>query len=709
MAAEAQARRGRSSYIVEYKPGTESKVTAGGSLGHIQNPNNIIEGEYLGKNLGLNDIAKVTDSKGNVVYDASKTAPKPKVELKQPTQPQKVQRVQVGKQNPSGSLPNNTTNFNEGAFSPADIANLEKKIAADNPLNKALPSATKGMSPEDLANLSPKDQMALAEKMGPQKPLAPTEVNTLKNPYKANLPQVGHNDFGQVVANEQVAGTIGKDNVLTSMDKLRKTHPEEYKNFWEYANADPGFADAPKSPELQQALDAWRISDNRIHGNSQGLGGNTNYLENHGLHPTIFNDQVTTDLINGANPKKFQGLNNFSRKHQTMADLRAAAAQHGFTVGNDPLKEAENYLNASAHSLRKRAIIKGTQEADALNLDKTHNLSLGVGQDNIVPISAQAHSALRGLQRSLPTNNPLVRGARTANVATKSTLLSFGQFHPNNISLLRAAPTLAMPKPSMAFYRNPEGKIKIDPTMGAHPVRAVQGLYDTYRPLAPGGKARVAKNLATDVNGGLDLYAARIGAPLNSQLFDSSGSSIAGVGHKLLSRQMEGMHRQAVMAIRSDLEKRGISPDSSVARDAGQSANNMMGFVNDEAQKIPPPVKRALGDWLLARQFTHSKFSQLRSAGTKGGVGGAYARANVAANVVASTAIIAGVGYIMNQKSDNIRDALIRAITDPAIPTPMKDSKGNTVKLRIPGTDASDISKTIRDKGSTTARRTSWA
>ncbi len=71
MAVENHIRHGKNGYIVEYKPGTESKIVGGGSMGHIQNPNNIIEGEYLGQNLGINDVAKITDSKGNIVYDAS--------------------------------------------------------------------------------------------------------------------------------------------------------------------------------------------------------------------------------------------------------------------------------------------------------------------------------------------------------------------------------------------------------------------------------------------------------------------------------------------------------------------------------------------------------------------------------------------------------------------------------------------------------------
>ncbi len=578
-------------------------------------------------------------------------------------------------------------------MSRADIA----KAKVQNPLEQAHPSLTA----EELANLNPKEQMKIASAQ--QAPLNEPAVNTAKNPFKASIPQAKHNDFGQVISNEQVASEIGKDNVLRSMEVASKKSPAEFKNFWEYANNDPGF-EKPKSPEMKQALDAWRTADNRIHGNSQALGGNTNYLENHGLHPTVFDKGLTSDLMSGTDPNKFSGLHNLTRKHPTMASLRAAAEKGGFSVGTDPLSEANHYLSASEHALRRRAIIKGVAEADAANLEKPHTLILGSGEKNRVDISQKAHNELRGLQRSIPTTNRVVKGARTANVGLKSTILSFGQFHPNNISLMRAAPTVAIPKPSTLIYRNKAtGKLGVDLTMSAHPVKAAKGLYATYRPLAPGGKGYAARVNAKAVADGMDTKAARIGAPYNAQLFDSEGSSISGVGHKLLGRQMLGMHDQSVRAVISDLEKRGISLDSAEARTAGKAVNNMMGFINNEAQKIPPVVSRSMGDWLLARQFTHSKFSQVRTATTKGGVGGAYARANVAANVVASTAIGLGVGYILKQKSDSIRDALIRGLTDPAISTPMKDAKGNTVKLRLPGTDTSDIAhllgiKPVRQK-----------
>jgi hypothetical protein len=112
--AQAQARRGRNSYIVEYKPGTESKVTHGGSLGHIQNPNNIIEGEYLGKKLGLNDIAKVKDSNGNVVYDAT-AAPQAKPALVQP-KPSLRPQLPASRETGGVSLAKNTPTRAESNF-----------------------------------------------------------------------------------------------------------------------------------------------------------------------------------------------------------------------------------------------------------------------------------------------------------------------------------------------------------------------------------------------------------------------------------------------------------------------------------------------------------------------------------------------------------------------------------------------------------------
>lgn len=262
----------------------------------------------------------------------------------------------------------------------------------------------------------------------------------------------------------------------------------------------------------------------------------------------------------------------------------------------------------------------------------------------------------------------------------KTSILSGGQFHPVNISVLRAGPTL----------------------IGTgHPVRAVKGVVGTFTAT----KGRVQKMLHRAINdtvtdpvtGNSISYvdaAAKIGSPYMQRGYDTAGSKLkSGVGHKLVfEQQIPMMHDQVVRSVIDDLVKKGVSLDSEAAKQAGAAANSTMGFINKEALNIPAWAQKGMRDWMLASQFTPSKIVTMSKV-LKGGVAGKYARADVISNVAAATVMIAGVGYLVHQKSDDLRDSLLRAVVDPAVPTPFKDKKGNTVELRIPATYTSEISK----------------
>lgn len=558
--------------------------------------------------------------------------PKPKVTLKQPT----VSEVNMGK-----AL----------GMSKDDV------IAAKNP-------AVTSPEPTNLSELSPQEQMALSE---PKTQLAPAETNTAANPFKADIPAVEKGDYKQVISNEMTASEPVKfagDRWTAAMKQL---NPDEQANFWKAVEKpnDPSY-----SPQLKNAISTWRDVDNRIHGTSQSLGGNTNYLADHNLHPWDLPPEFTDHVVNGGDPSKFPGLNNLSRKYQTIAEGEA----NGLKLGTDPIGEGSNYINASAALLKRRAIVKGLSEADAGETVKSHAFDVGGG--NSIPVSKSALKAVKGLQRSAPSDNAVIKGLRTANTGVKSSILSAGQFHPINIAALRAAPTLAL---------------------RGHPIAAAKGLGRTFRVLAPGGNAKVEQVLQKALDDGMVDKAAKIGMPYSAGGFDAEGSFLkGGVGHKtVFGKQMPMMHDQVVRSIVHDLEQKNVPLDSPEARAAGKAGNNLMGFVNKETQNIPPAVNRGLGDMLLAKQFTHSKFSQAGTALSKGGVAGSYARANIVANVAATTAVIAGIGYLGHQKSDNIKDLFLRALIDPAAPTGTTDKKGNSVKLRTPGTDTSDIAKLL--------------
>lgn len=525
-------------------------------------------------------------------------------------------------------------------------------------------------TPQELADLSPKEQMALTQ---PNTPLAPAEVNTATNPYKSITTPVQPGDYAHAVVNSQVVSRpidTARTLLTDTLKQLKKQSPGEYNNFWQ-AVEDP--SNSNHSPLLQNAIDQWRNVDNKVHGESQALGGNTNYLTEHALHPWQLPEEFTNHIVNGGSPKDFKGLNNLSRKYRTITEGQVA----GLKLGTDPLGEANRYLQANSSILRKASLKQGLAMADAHQEVKPVTLDLGNG--HTVQLSKQGASQARGVQYHVPSSNPVIKGVRTAGQGIKTTILSGGQFHTINIGLLRSVPALIG---------------------SGHPRAAATAAYDALR-------GSFSKRYADEVIGkaikdGTVDKAAQIGMPFGSSGYNTEGTFLkSGVGHQLVfNQQIPMFYNQVVRSIIADLEKKGIPLNSAEAQAAGKAGNNTLGFINKEVQKIPPNVNQGLSDLLLARQFTHSKFSQLRTAATpasykNGAVAGKYAAANIGGNVITAAGLITGVGYALSQKSDNIKDSLLRALIDPAVATPGKDSKGNTIKYRLPGTDTSDIAKLL--------------
>jgi hypothetical protein len=541
--------------------------------------------------------------------------------------------------------------------------------------NKLIP-ASKGAKPQPDVTLSPeqggatpKEQMKIAELagMGPRE-RAPAEVNTSRNPYKSPIETVPQGDYQKARINGVLATNPIKtsgNHWLRSMVELKKASPEEYANFWK-AVENPN---AAHSPQLQEAITRWRDVANRAHGTSQALGGNTNYIAEYARHPwdlSGLEDKTGPTSVGG---KGFTGIDNMSRKHMTIAEGEAA----GLKLSTDPLTEGQNYITGASNRLHREAVLKGLAEADSGQMVKPHTLDLGYG--HTVQLSDAGMKQAKAYAKFMPSTNPLVKGARTANVALKSTLLTGGQFHPINISAIRAAPTLLA-----------EG----------HPIRAAKGLGGTFRPLFPGGAKAVDRMYSKALKEGMVDKGAMVGMPYGEGGYNAGGSYLKhGVGHGLVfEKQLPMMHDQMVRSVVADLEKKGIPLNSIEARKLGQSANATMGFVNREVNNISPRMQQRMGDFLLASQFTPSKWLTNRNA-FKGGKAGSYARADIATNVVGAFALISGGGYLMQQKSDNTRDMALRALIDPAIPTNQKDSKGNTIDFKIPSTNTNEIAKLL--------------
>lgn len=508
------------------------------------------------------------------------------------------------------------------------------------------------------ADLDSGTQMALDKFQQVNHGLAPAEENTAKNPFKSMLQAVNQGDYGQAIANGQVASKPIDVATMQWQNAMKRLNPEETKNFWKSVE-DPDNPD--HSSNVREAISRWNQATNRVHANSQALGGNTNYVTNYARHPWELPEELTDGGINGAG-KNFSGLNNVSRKYQTIAE----GEQAGLKLSQNPVEEGTRFLKASSSALRREALKQGLSAADSGAEAQPHTLDLGFG--HTVQLSDEGRKAAKGVEFRPPTSNGAVKVVRKGQQNLKTGLLSASQFHPVNISLLRAAPTLAA-----------EG----------HPIAAIKGGLGTFRGIV--GNKYTDRLISKAVEDGTADKAALIGAPYGST--ETGGFSLG--EHTVFGKQMPVMHDQVVRSVLSDLEKNGIPLNSSAARQAGDTANKLMGFMNAETNRISPRVQQGMRDFLLAGQFTPSKFGIAKTALTKGGVGGSYARRTIAANVGALAAVGGGIGYLMHQKSDDTRDTLLRAIFDPAVATPLKDDKGNTEKLRLPGGDTSDFAKLL--------------
>lgn len=545
-----------------------------------------------------------------------------------------------------------------------DLANLNKAQSIEAAKQMRKPQGV-GVSKGIKDQLNPKAQFKRGK-----------VNNTNLNPLKVDLPEVRPGEYGQARLKPQAASKPIEFSASQTVKSVKKLNKTEKAAFWK-AVENPEMATSPK---LKDAVQRWNDLSNRVHATSQALGGNTNYVSQYARHNWDLTDPKMAakyeDLVNSrggaaVDPYDFSGVNSQNRAFSSITEGEAA----GFKLKNpsNPEKDIIDYANSASGTLKKQALAKAFTEADMKQPLKNRSFDLGNGQT--IPLSEEGIKRIKAYEQHNPSTNKAIRGARTVNQAIKTSILSGGQFHPINIAALRAGPSIAM---------------------AGHPVRAAVGVARTFRPLLPGGKGAVDRVMEKALKDGMVEKAAKIGAPYGQAGYNVEGTALkSGVGHKMVfERQMPMMHDQVIRSVIKDLEKKNIPLDSEAARQAGIAANSTMGFINKEALNISPKVRQGMSDLMLASQFTPSKIMTVSKVG-KSGVAGKYARSDVVSNVVAATTLITGLGYVLGQKSDSIRDSLLRALVNPAIPTPMKDKKGNNIEFRIPTTYTAEIAKIL--------------
>lgn len=441
---------------------------------------------------------------------------------------------------------------------------------------------------------------------------------------------------------------------------------------------------SPATEAEREAVTRYQQLTNYIHATSQALGGNTNYLAQYFRHKWDLSDPAMAEkyaqLANergaySVDPYNFGGVDRQPRVFDTVQQGESA----GFKLANpDASDEVLNYAKGAAFQLKQQALAKGILEAD-MNAEGPHNRTFDFGNGTkIEGLTPQAVKELRSYAPLNESSKP-VQLYRKANRGLKQTLLSLSEFHPINIAVLKAGPSLLFT---------------------GHPDLAARGVFDTFRSQI--GSAYSDRLMESAVHDELPILlpdgskgtintfdaANMLGTPIRAGSdFNTEGVQPLkpGLGERtIFDKAMPAMHVQMVRGLVADLSAKGIPLDSPEAREAGLAVNNVMGFVNKEVQNVSNLFSHVSSDALLANQFTRSKWATLYNAFTKGGQAGRYARGAVIGNVAAEFTLALAVGYLANQRSDDMKDLLLRTLTHPSIPTPWKDANGNTIELSLP-------------------------
>lgn len=539
-----------------------------------------------------------------------------------------------------------------------------------------------------MERLRQQNEEAKNRRLPPQKRQVPQrapEENTALNPIKKNFGDVQPGDYqkARVAAQEAESGinlrarqaynAIPKDMTTSKLARLVQG------------------IDLPSTNAERTAIQRYRDLTNEVHATNQASGGNTNFRQNYfrgewdlsnPADQAKFDQLVAQKYGKNYDPSKFAGLDRQPKVFDTIAEGEAAGFHLAHPLARD---EIADYATGSSLALKNQVLAKAMEKADINETEKPVTVDMGNGK--YLKVSAKAAAQMLPYER-LKQLGWLGKSYDAINKTAKGTLLSISEFHPINIGVMKAGPGLVF---------------------AGHPINAAKGVGSMFvgqigRKFADAGiQDALTDHLPVITDGGNTTLStaeagAKIGMPLLQHTdFNATGKlqlGKSGVGERtIFEKSIPLLQKQVIRSIVSDLTDKGVSLDSVEARKAGDVGSKMMGAMNGELKNLDPNNARRWGRILLANQFTRAKWSLMKDALTQapGSVAGTYARSTIIGNYAMHLALIAGIGYLAHQQSDNIRDMLIRALIDPSVPTPWQDSKGNTMDLRLPASYNSEF------------------
>lgn len=519
-----------------------------------------------------------------------------------------------------------------------------------------------------------------------------------ENPITETFPGVKSGDHEQGRINVQVAEQKVGQPAIEAIYKTAKLSEPDRMNFFDYVEGTKPVKDAQYPEQVQTAIDAFRRADDTLHATVKALGGKTPYVLNHAVHDWDLSDAKEAQRFNkiasllNRNYKydDYAGFHNQPRVFATLEEGRTA----GFHEANPdhPEEVMAQYFESGLRNVRQQSIAKFATEADfkppeLAAEERTRSLELPYSNGKSISLSEDAYKQWRNFQqRDEPAL--LHQWYRKASGDVKATLLSISLFHPININMLQAVPTLI-------------GR--------GHLVYGIQAAYRGWGALLSNDYAH--RLMQANIDDGTNEAAARMGTPVrySSDLGGQSNplkfTGPHNVGEKrIFENSVPVVHSIMVKAAVKDLDRRNLSIDSPEAHRLGKEINGIMGFVNDEVLNKNPHINGVARDVLLANQFTRAKWGVLKDAITQwgqdgSGLAGSYARRAVVGKYATEFIIALAVSAMLKQGYDSVKDLLIQTAVQPSIPTPFKNQKGENIRIGLPAnyiSEAAGLGATLR-------------
>lgn len=517
-------------------------------------------------------------------------------------------------------------------------------------------------------------------------------INSYKRGLDSNiqLPAAAEGQSTQAILNQRAVRSLINERVKPAIEAANNLSP-----------ADHALLDATRSTPIEtlvkqaenpaafrDAAQKAKVYNDFTHGLGTNVGQVIPYRENYGA-PLLYdlNDPATVAVLS---------------EHQAKLATNPGYAKARQTQGyvSDLKRLNQNFAQDLATDAQRRGSDISTM-ALAKGLDQAFPGMLKVGE---IPPGYTQLSVAGGKKLSLPdaiakkinarsaapeVTNPLVKGYDALNRGLKYSSLGGGTFH----ALTTAESVAGQQLTSGNLLAHPVQNLRlIGGTLSktVHNANMAKFAGDGAGGLSTLDKARVS---------GVTLSPQEILGDANMNLLDKAKHSplnfIQNVHDMVFARQIPEAKLMIFKQATKNLDPKAPA-DLLKMRQVASAVNNL-GGVNRAVEGLSPATAQKTARFILATDFTETKFRKLADALTKGGPQGTIARQMIVGKVLVTALpglLVASNAGLLKTPDDWAKEAA-KQVFDPQFLTSFKSPKGYSKVAKLPSTEIAELSRVL--------------